>query len=266
MSGIDEFVLYKVSAYLAPHTLTSDGGRQTWLGGYPLAAHLVKDISEATLLLCLLSAAALVGQVARRARLSFETLSKGVAYGTATAVLLWVMTAAAVAAERPLRNRLGPPRKWIRDDVPVRWIACSTDGNPERSRHDLDCRRSVGWTIGESRSKSRFLGILPLKRWTAVTGWKRGYTSLIFQAGELLTEARALNRPPSPELNWGQLHRSLTLSRTDHWTATRRPTSVVALVVPPRHQPTPCESHRRSTERLQYSSSSYVTGSVLVCT
>jgi hypothetical protein len=95
--ALTSFVLYVVSAFLAPHTLISHGGHETWLGGHPMAAHVVRDLSNAALLLAVTSAATLVVQAARRANLSLKTLSKGVAYGTATAVLLWVMTASAAA-------------------------------------------------------------------------------------------------------------------------------------------------------------------------
>ena len=95
--ALTSFVLYMVSAFLAPHTLISHGGHETWLGGHPMAAHVVKDLSDAALFFAVMSASALVVEVARRANLSLETLSKGVAYGTATAALLWVMTASAAA-------------------------------------------------------------------------------------------------------------------------------------------------------------------------
>ena len=87
----------EIGGILSPRTEISHGEHDTWLGGHPLAAHVVKDLSDAALLLAVIGAATLVVQVARRANLSLETLSKGMAYGTATAVLLWVMTASAAA-------------------------------------------------------------------------------------------------------------------------------------------------------------------------
>ena len=95
--ALTSFVLPVVSNQLASRTFIYHGGHARLVGGHPLVAQVVTDVSHATLILGVASAVALVVQVARRATLSLDTLSRGVAFGTATAVLLWVMTASAAA-------------------------------------------------------------------------------------------------------------------------------------------------------------------------
>jgi hypothetical protein len=88
-------LLFVVSAILAPHAWRTRSGRLVPLGGHPLVSRVALDVSETAWLLCVVAAALLVIEVARRATLPLVTLSVGLVTGRVMVGLLWLMTVSA---------------------------------------------------------------------------------------------------------------------------------------------------------------------------
>lgn len=90
-------ILFVVSAFLLPHSWQTQGGQLKPVGGHPALGPAVLEASALAWILCGVTTAVLVFEVARKATLSLGTLAIGLVTARVMVGVLWLMTACVTA-------------------------------------------------------------------------------------------------------------------------------------------------------------------------